>query len=242
MHRYIRLDSELWFPSHEYADSEGLLAIGGDLSPKRLMLAYANGIFPWYGQGDPILWWSPDPRFVLFLDEFRLSRKQQKAIQKSNFLITENRCFREVIRLCAAVPRKTQQDAAATWITREMQKAYCALHTMHICHSIEVWHREKPQDETNLVRAVQNGAEYFLAGGLYGVLTPCIFCGESMFSLMPEASRAALAYLVQKLKNAGHKLIDCQTESPHFIRMGARHIPRNEFLAYLQNSREQNIP
>lgn len=239
MQSYIFLDSDIWFPSHEYADDQGLLAIGGDLSPERLMLAYENGIFPWFGQNDPILWWSPNPRFVLFLDEFHLSRKQKKIIEKNAFVITENNCFREVIGHCAAVPRKSQQDCHSTWITKEMQDAYCILHSKHICHSIEVWHREKPNSPSALVCMNRNGDNYYLVGGLYGVLTPHVFCGESMFSLMPEASRAALAYLVQKLAEAGHKLIDCQTESPHFIRMGAKNIPRKEFLSYLNDSHEQ---
>lgn len=232
MHSYIFLDNDLWFPSHEFAGKDGLLAIGGDLSPERLILAYENGIFPWYGEGEPILWWSPDPRFVLFLEDFHLSKKQQKTIQKSNFLITENHCFAEVIKLCAAVPRNTQNDKHATWITKDMQNAYINLHRHGISHSIEVWHREKQ----NSISMTENGETWYLAGGLYGVLTARVFCGESMFCLMPEASRAALAYLVHKLRQAGHILIDCQSPSPHFVRMGAKNISRREFLAYLNSN------
>lgn len=232
MHSYIFLDNELWFPSHEYADKDGLLAVGGDLSLPRLVLAYENGIFPWYGEGEPLLWWSPDPRFVLFLQDFHLSRKQVKTIQKSNFLITENHCFETVIQFCASVPRRTQQDKHATWITKAMRNAYVNLYKHGISHSIEVWHKEKISSAC----MTKNSETWYLAGGLYGVLTPHVFCGESMFSLMPEASRAALAYLVQKLQKAGHILIDCQTESPHFIRMGAKNIPRSDFLNFLKNN------
>lgn len=231
MHNYIFLDDKIWFPSHEYADSEGLLAVGGDLSAERLMLAYANGIFPWYGEENPILWWSPDPRFVLFPNNFHLSKKQRKTIEKSAFLITENRCFGKVMELCANVKRKNQNGG--TWINGEMLRAYTELHKKNIAHSTETWSETPPADAENCYSSFINGKKYYLAGGLYGILTPHVFCGESMFSLMPEASRAALACLVRKMKEAGHVLIDCQIESPHFVKMGAGNISRKEFLTYL---------
>lgn len=250
MHKYIWLDNELWFPAHEYADEKGLLAIGGDLSIKRLMLAYQHGIFPWYNQGDPLLWWSPDPRFVLFLSEFHLTKKQIKQIKKANFHITENYCFEQVIALCANVKRKSQQKQSdienntaenLTWITPEIQNAYIQLHKEHIAHSIEVWSEEPPTQPTEQAKHITssfNGKSYYLAGGLYGVLTPHVFCGESMFSLVSNASRAGLCYLVEKLQSYGHVLIDCQIESPHFLQMGARNIPRKEFLAYLHGKKD----
>lgn len=209
------------------------------------MLAYQHGIFPWYNEGEPFLWWSPDPRFVLFLREFHLSKKQSRQIKKADFHITENHCFEHVIKLCATVKRKNQQQADMendaenlTWITPEMQKAYIQLHTLHIAHSIEVWSLKLPEEQSEIISASFNNEKYYLAGGLYGVLTPHVFCGESMFSLMPNASRAGLLYLVQKLQNMGHILIDCQIESPHFTQMGARNIPRKEFLAYLQGKKD----
>lgn len=244
MRSYIWLDNELWFPSHEYADQNGLLAIGGDLSIERLMLAYQNGIFPWYNVGDPLLWWSPTPRFVLFLSDFHLTKKQTKQIRKAHFHITENHCFEHIIKCCANIKRKNQQidmenDAKnLTWITPEMQEAYIQLHKQHLAHSIEVWSEDAPAEQTEYIAATFNEKIYYLAGGLYGVLTPHVFCGESMFSLMPNASRAGLCYLVRKLQTLGHKLIDCQIESPHFMQMGARSIPRKEFLAYLHGKKD----
>lgn len=251
MHKYIWLDNNLWFPSYEYADKNGLLAIGGDLSIERLLLAYQNGIFPWYNQGDPLLWWSPNPRFVLFLNEFHLTKKQTKQIEKAQFHITENYCFEHVIRFCADVKRKSQQEHIDTnndpqhhtWITPEMQEAYIHLHRLHIAHSIEVWSEEAPANQTpqtEYITASFNTKKYFLVGGLYGVLTPHVFCGESMFSLVPNASRAGLACLVQKMQSLGHVLIDCQIESPHFLQMGARNIPRENFLAYLHGKQDDN--
>ena len=232
MHNYIFLNEEISFPHQSYADSDGLLAIGGDLSLERLELAYANGIFPWYEEGQPILWWSPDPRFVLFTKNFKLTSKQEKIIHKSNFLITENLCFQDVISFCANVKRKTQEDENATWITSDMQQAYYALHQHDIAHSIEIWHTQKP-NTPHLVTHNYENQNYYLVGGLYGILTKNIFCGKSMFSLMPEASRCALKYLVTKLKQHDIPLIDCQVESPHFLRMGASFISREEYLRIL---------
>ncbi len=234
MRDYVFLDEEIWFPKYEYADDNGLLAVGGDLSVERLIFAYQNGIFPWYGKEEPILWWAPDPRFVLFLKDFHLTKKQRKQMEKARFHITENHCFEKVVELCASVKRKSQENQSDTWITPEMQKAYANLHKHHIAHSVEVW-TQTPQNrgETPVTHSFDNET-YYLAGGLYGVLTPHVFCGESMFSLMPNASRAGLDYLVRKLEKAGHILIDCQIESPHFSRMGARNIPRKDFLVYLQ--------
>lgn len=264
MHKYIWLDDELWFPAHEYADKDGLLAIGGNLSEERLILAYQHGIFPWYNQGEPLLWWSPDPRFVLFLKDFHLTKKQKKQIEKAKFHITENYCFEQIIKLCAAVKRKNQQEQtdtensmqSLTWITPEMLEAYIRLHNNHLAQSIEIWSEERPAkspvksigqtkwseekertEQAEFFTSVFNEKKYYLAGGLYGVLTPHVFCGESMFSLMSNASRAGLLYLVRKLQNMGHILIDCQIESPHFLQMGAKNIPRKEFLAYLHGEK-----
>lgn len=233
MQDYVFLDNEIWFPHYDYADNNGLLAIGGDLSLERLILAYDNGIFPWYEEGQPILWWSPDPRFVLFPKNFHLTKKQEKNITKNNFHITENICFPQVIHYCSSVKRKTQDNENATWITNAMEHAYCKLNQHGIAHSIEVWHNSMPDTPTIISQNFHN-QQYYLVGGLYGVLTKNIFCGESMFSLMPEASRCALKYLVDKiLHHNSIKLIDCQIESPHFLRMGASFITRQEYLAIL---------
>ncbi len=232
MHNYFILNNEISFPPHNFADENGLLAIGGDLSLERLKLAYANGIFPWYEKGQPILWWSPDPRFVLFPQNFTLTKRQKRIIEKSQFIITENLYFQDVIHLCSKVKRKTQEDQNATWITNEMEHAYNNLFQHKIAHSIEVWHTEKPNTEHLVIQKYEQ-RKYYLVGGLYGILTKNVFCGESMFSLMPEASRYALTYLVDKLIQNNILLIDCQVESPHFLRMGASFISRQEYLRIL---------
>ena len=208
------LSNSIWFPNPEEADKEGLLAIGGDLSIKRLMHAYRSGIFPWFEDYQPILWWSPDPRMVLFLDNFKVSKSLQKTIQKKKFTITYNACFSEVIRNCSQIKREGQQG---TWITNQMQEAYLQLHKIGHATSVEIW----LDDE--------------LVGGLYGIdlIDKKVFCGESMFSKVSDASKVGFYYLVAKLKAKNYQLIDCQMYTAHLERLGAKEIPRNEFLKYL---------
>ena len=208
------LTESIWFPNPNEADEEGLLAIGGDLSSSRLLLAYKSGIFPWYEDDQPILWWSPNPRMVLFPSHFKVSKSLQKTINSKQFTITFNTCFSEVIKNCSSINRNGQ---AGTWITQEMQKSYSELHQLGHAHSVEVW------EEENLV------------GGLYGIDLPekKIFCGESMFSKVSDASKVGFYYLIEKLKLKNYKLIDCQMYTPHLESLGATEISRNEFLKYL---------
>ena len=196
------------FPDPRYAPGDRPLAVGGDLRLERLVQAYRRGIFPWYSRGGPILWWSPDPRTVIVPAELRISRRLGRRLRRNEFRTSENTAFAEVVRGCAA-PRRDGE--AGTWITPEMQAAYLDLHEAGHAHSVECW-----QGET-------------LAGGLYGVEVGSIFCGESMFSRVADASKVALAVLCAK----GYALIDCQVPSAHLFRMGARLIPRREFLALL---------
>ncbi len=209
-----RLPDEIIFPPGDHAVKSGLLAVGGDLSPERLLAAYREGIFPWYAEGEPILWWSPDPRFVLLPDELRVSRSMRQFLKKGLVRITFDRDFRGVIAAC----QKPRPGQAGTWITGEMQAAYCALHDLGFAHSVEAW---------------QGG---MLAGGLYGVSLGRTFFGESMFSMLPNASKAALITLVGCLRERGFDLIDCQVETSHLGRLGAHPIPRRQFHARLQKS------
>jgi leucyl/phenylalanyl-tRNA--protein transferase len=206
------LDKELIFPPVHLAEPDGLLAVGGDLSTERLLLAYKKGIFPWY-EGEHILWWSPDPRFVLFPDELRVSKSMQSLIKKNAFDFTINKAFAEVIASCKTIDRKGQ---AGTWISEDVKKAYTALHRLGHAHSAEAW---------------QNGE---LVGGLYGVRTGKVFCGESMFSKQSNASKYAFILMVEDLRKHGIELIDCQVYTPHLESLGARMIPRKEFLKILQ--------
>jgi leucyl/phenylalanyl-tRNA--protein transferase len=209
-----RLPEAISFPPAERAEKSGLLAFGGDLSPERLLAAYRKGIFPWYGPGEPILWWSPDPRFVLFPDELRVSRSMKQFLKKGGFRVTFDRAFGEVIAAC----RNPRPGQDGTWITREMEEAYFTLHERGYAHSVEAWDGET------------------LAGGLYGVSLGRTFFGESMFSAMPNGSRAALAALAARLRKLDFDMIDCQVESAHLAAMGARPIPRGGFLTILGNS------
>ncbi len=206
------LNEELVFPPAELAEEEGLLAVGGDLSVERLLLAYSQGIFPWFSEENPILWWAPDPRLVLFPDEFKISRSLKQTIKKGVYDVTVNMAFHEVIAACAKTKR---QGEKGTWITHEMIEAYTELHRLGYAHSIESWHNGK------------------LVGGLYGVSLGSIFFGESMFSQMSDASKTAFAFLVERLKKSGCKLIDCQISTAHLISLGAREISRNEFMRLL---------
>jgi leucyl/phenylalanyl-tRNA--protein transferase len=205
----FRLDRRPIFPPPELADEEGLLAVGGDLAIERLLAAYANGIFPWYEPGGPILWWSPDPRLVLFPDELHVSRRLARTLRSGRFTTTRDAAFPRVIRACAEAERP---DQPGTWITPEMQRAYIRLHEAGFAHSVETWR------DDNLV------------GGIYGVRLGRTFFGESMFHAETDASKVALVALVDWLKSGGIGLIDCQVSTPHMLRMGAREVPRAEFL------------
>ncbi len=204
------------FPPVELAQREpnGLLAVGGDLSPTRLLNAYRNGIFPWYSEGQPILWWSPDPRLVLFPDRLKISRSLRKTLRNGEFEISVDGDFRGVIHACAA-PR---YDEGETWITKEMISAYENLHQAGHAHSIEIWLHEE------------------LVGGLYGVSTGRVFFGESMFSKARDASKVALVCLARYLASWGCQLIDCQVYSQHLVSLGAEEIPRHRFSAILREA------
>ena len=209
------LSDEIIFPSPHLAGKEGLLAAGGDLTEKRLLCAYEKGIFPWYSEGDPILWWSPDPRLVLYPEEFKISRSLKRIIKKRIFRVTVDTAFKRVIRSCADVPRGNN---AGTWIVEEMIDAYCRLHESGYAHSVEAWYGDD------------------LAGGLYGVSLGGCFFGESMFSRVDNASKAAFAALVEYLKSSGCSIIDCQVTAQHLMRFGAREIPRTLFLKELEEA------
>ena len=204
------LSDELKFPNVANATTDGLLAIGGDLSVKRLILAYKTGIFPWFNEKEPILWWSPDPRFVLFPEKLKISKSMNQIIRKNEFKITINAAFEEVIRECSNAKRAGQPG---TWITSRMIEAYVALHVNGYAKSVEVWLGET------------------LVGGLYGVdLGNGVFCGESMFSKVSNASKVGFISLIQ---NSHYNLIDCQVYTEHLESLGAEEIQRDEFLKYL---------
>lgn len=196
------------FPHPALADDDGLLAIGGDLSAERLKLAYARGIFPWYNDEEPILWYAPPMRCVLFPHKIKISKSMQRVLKRQTFSVTQNKAFEKVICHCATIPRPGQDG---TWINTNMQEAYTELHRKGIAKSIEIWKGDK------------------LAGGLYGVETKNVFCGESMFSLEPNASKLALITLCQM----HYELIDCQIPNPHLMSMGAEMIKRDDYMNYL---------
>jgi leucyl/phenylalanyl-tRNA--protein transferase len=213
----------LEFPSTERALSypNGLLAVGGDLSVGRLLNAYRRGIFPWYEEPQPILWWSPDPRSVLYPGELAVSRSLRKTLRKDKFRVTTDRCFHRVVSGCAG-PR---EGSRGTWITNAMGRAYMGLHRAGYAHSLEVW-----------------GDQQQLLGGLYGVCLGRVFFGESMFSRATDASKTALVALVHIMRARGLELIDCQMESNHLNSMGARNIPRVDFeLLLAQNSMQEDV-
>ncbi|ALM49561.1 leucyl/phenylalanyl-tRNA--protein transferase [Flavobacterium psychrophilum] len=207
------LSRELYFPNVNQASPEGIVAIGGDLSAERLMLAYRNGIFPWFEDDEPILWWSPPERMVLFLDELKVSKSMRNIINRKQFSITFNTAFRDVIINCRDIKRDGQPG---TWITDDMTEAYCRLHELGFAKSVEVW-----QDDE-------------LVGGLYGIDLGHIFCGESMFSKVSNASKIGFIALVQQLKLANYRLLDCQVHNNHLESLGAREIDRDDFLAILR--------
>lgn len=208
-----RLFEEPIFPDPEEAEPDGLLAVGGDLSPQRLLNAYANGIFPWYSEDSPILWWSTNPRLVLIPDEFHMPRSLRRVLNKGTFTFTLDTQFGAVIRRCACCPRPEQEG---TWIVDEMVDAYIALHELGYAHSVEAWQGDD------------------LVGGLYGVSLGSIFYGESMFYNVPNASKAAFAVFVEQLKKWDFSLIDCQQTTPHLLRFGARELQRYKFLAMIR--------
>jgi len=209
------LSDKLAFPSPRLSEKEGLLAVGGDLSQKRLLLAYSMGIFPWFSESEPILWWSPDPRLVLYPKELKISKTLQKVMKKGLFSVTMDQAFSEVIHQCAQVRLEKSEE---TWIGRDMIDAYCGLHESGYAHSVEAWYEGK------------------LAGGLYGVSVGRCFFGESMFTRRTNASSVALVHLVQHLEELSFDMIDCQITTAHLRRFGARKIPRDQFLEQLDKS------
>ncbi|OHT45986.1 MULTISPECIES: leucyl/phenylalanyl-tRNA--protein transferase [Flavobacterium] len=205
--------NDLFFPPVSEADEEGILAIGGDLDPERLKLAYQSGIFPWFNEGEPILWWSPDPRMVLFLEELIVSKSMRNVLNRKQFTVTFNKNFREVISNCQKIKREGQDG---TWISNEMIDAYCKLNEQGIAKSVEVW-----QDEN-------------LVGGLYGIDLGHVFCGESMFSKVSNASKVAFIALVNYLKEGNYQLLDCQVYNSHLESLGCREIDREAFISILK--------
>ncbi|WP_320815485.1 leucyl/phenylalanyl-tRNA--protein transferase [Flavobacterium sp.] len=206
------LTKELYFPSVEETTPEGILAVGGDLSPERLMLAYNSGIFPWFEDDEPILWWSPEERMVLFFEYLKISKSMRSILKKGEFKVTFNKDFKAVITNCQSVKREGQNG---TWITEDMINAYCKLHELGFAKSVEVWKDNE------------------LVGGLYGIDLGDVFCGESMFSKVSNASKIAFITLAQKLEKANYKFIDCQVHNNHLESLGCVEIDREEFIAIL---------
>ena len=217
----FRLSNHPIFPAPELAEPDGLLAIGGDLSPVRLLIAYSQGIFPWFSEGDPILWWSPSPRLVLFPEEYHLPKRLKRAINAGTFTVTADTAFAQVVSGCASASGRLEHG---TWITREMHEAYCRLHELGFAHSIECWREGE------------------LAGGLYGVCLDRVFFGESMFTRVTDASKVALAALVRQAKQLGIALIDCQMTTEHLLRFGARELSREQFVAQLDEHIDGCLP
>jgi leucyl/phenylalanyl-tRNA--protein transferase len=208
------LSKELFFPPVSEANPDGILAIGGDLSTERLLLAYKSGIFPWFEEGKPIFWWSPNPRMVLFLDELVVSKSMRNILNRNIFSVTFNQNFREVISNCQKVKRDGQNG---TWITNNMIEAYCKLNELGIAKSVEVWQNNQ------------------LVGGLYGIDLGHIFCGESMFSKVSNASKVAFIALVNQLKKKNYKILDCQVYNEHLESLGCREIDRTDFMGILKS-------
>lgn len=206
----IWLSKNIVFPPYELTTDDGIIALGGDLSEERLIYAYKNGIFPWYSQGEPIVWYCPHKRMVLFPDDIKVSKSMRKIINKNEFTITENKAFEEVIFYCKHIERN---DGFGTWITDDMEQAYINLHKKGFAKSIEIWKNKE------------------LVGGLYGLEINTVFCGESMFSKVSNASKLAFIHLV---KNNNYKLIDCQVYNDHLASLGAKEIERTEFLEILK--------
>lgn len=204
------LTNKIEFPHHSEASADGLLAVGGDLSSERIIHAYSNGIFPWFEKEEPILWWSPDPRFVIVPKELKVSKSMKQLFRQKKFRVTKNKAFRDVISACSEAKRKGQDG---TWITKNMIEAYINLHKLGYAISVEVWDNKA------------------LVGGLYGIdLGNKVFCGESMFTTKSNASKYGFIQFVQ---NSDYKLIDCQLHTNHLESLGGKHIPRQDFLKYL---------
>ncbi len=210
------LSNILLFPPCELAEEDGLLAVGGDLSPERLLLAYQNGIFPWYSHPDPILWWAPDPRFIMLPEGIKISKSMKQVLRRHTFTITFDQDFPAVIKACQ---RRKRPQQVGTWITEEMRIAYEQLHEQGWAHSVEVWNKEGK-----------------LVGGLYGIAIGNYYSGESMFALESNASKAGYITLVKHLQAWNYQLIDCQIHTPHLESLGAYEIPRHEFMYMLQKA------
>jgi leucyl/phenylalanyl-tRNA--protein transferase len=216
-----KLDQQLIFPPADIAliEPNGLLAFGGDLSAQRLLLAYSSGVFPWFSENEPIMWWSPDPRGILPLDNFKCSKSLKKFARNCDYYITINNAFDQVIDICAAIPR----NDSGTWITDEMINAYKNLHRLGHAHSVEVW------------------SENILVGGLYGIIVGKVFCGESMFHKATNASKLAMLSLVEYLKSQAAEFIDCQMQNPHLASLGCIEVPRSSFLTMLAEQSKQSF-
>ncbi|PLX82397.1 MAG: leucyl/phenylalanyl-tRNA--protein transferase [Desulfuromonas sp.] len=208
----FRLSQQLRFPPPDLSEPDGLLAVGGDLSPPWLLLAYSSGVFPWFNEGDPVLWWSPDPRCVLELSDLQVSRSLARVLRRGEFAVTFDRAFARVVSACAA-PRS---DLEGTWITAEMEAAYGRLHELGYAHSVECWREGE------------------LVGGLYGVCLGRFFFGESMFHSITNASKVAFVALARHLAERGFELLDCQLPTAHLFSLGAREMPRGVFLERLR--------
>lgn len=206
------ISDALYFPPVFEASSEGILAVGGDLSSERLLLAYKSGIFPWFNPGEQILWWAPKSRMVLYFDELIVSKSMRNILNRNTFKVTFNQNFSEVILNCSLIKREGQRG---TWISQEMMEAYCKLNELGIAKSVEVWQNNE------------------LVGGLYGIDLGFIFCGESMFSRVSNASKVAFISLVNHLKNENYKLLDCQVYNEHLNSLGCREIDRDDFMKLL---------
>ncbi|CAN5336064.1 leucyl/phenylalanyl-tRNA--protein transferase [soil metagenome] len=216
----FQLSKQMLFPPVDLAEPDGLLAVGGDLTAERLLLAYQTGIFPWYNKGEPILWWSPDPRMVLYPRELKVTKSMRQVLRSGNFNITMDTDFEAVIKACAKTKRDGQRG---TWIIPDMVSAYINLHQLGYAHSVEVWEGDQ------------------LVGGLYGIALGMVFCGESMFSKVSNASKAGFITLVSWLQHRGFHFIDCQTHTPHLESLGARQIARAQFLVELQNAQADGL-
>jgi len=215
------ISKEVTFPPPQLSSPDGLLAIGGDLSRERLLRAYKKGIFPWFSEGEPIMWWSPNPRFILYPEEIRISRSLKKTIKKGIFQVTMDQAFERVIIGCAGVLRQSQ---TGTWIVKDMIDAYCKLHASGFAHSVEAW------KDGNLV------------GGLYGVSLGRCFFGESMFAVKSNASKVAFVKLVEFLRRHAFSMIDCQITTDHLARFGAKEVPQHHFMNQLERAlREPTI-
>ena len=208
------ISDTLYFPPVYEASSEGILAVGGDLSPGRLLLAYRSGIFPWFNPGEPILWWAPKSRMVLYFDELAVSKSMRNILNRNTFTVTFNQNFSEVISNCSTIKREGQRG---TWISQEMREAYCKLNEMGIAKSVEVWQNNE------------------LVGGLYGIDLGDVFCGESMFSKVSNASKIAFISLAQHLKKENYKILDCQVYNEHLDSLGCREIDRDVFMKLLNS-------